>query len=907
MPDAQIIQTILLGAAGDAGGGLLAGLLGAAGRRVARRFEPPPQQAALQNALETALTAAFKTVPQADPLNDYYLTCLADFLRREVVQEELAVFLDPHEPFNLEKLRAVFTTITQGYAPQQIPGLNFDAFVAALTHGFYAAVKNDPRLQVVIQLERLDALVGQVDRLLQVTDAMRGDLQVIHLEARRTAEILVEIKELIATRLDNAHVNALLRAYPSPAANAPDPARLRAHLAEYIGWVAGRSSTLELRGIKREDQQVVQLDLDAVYVPLSAVAPEREGRRRREGAEAIRPIPMSQVLALGRRLIVTGGPGCGKTTLLLYIAWTLTQALAQANVGLARERLGFPRSDPLPLPIQLPLGVYATHLRKLAATPDLTAPQAGRLDAFIPRYLIENHASFDLPEDFFAQLLQAQTPVMLLLDGLDEVPNETERVAVREAIEQLVTRYPQLRVVVTCRAAAYRDRTALGKDFREVRVQPLDDPQTTELIRLAYAHIYRHDAVERERKTAALIEGVQRLEAERRQRLGNDAPRLIDSPLMVRLLLIVHYSDRELPDQRADLYQRVVNALLLPDYTPDEKVASALGSYVGGGVEAHLELVQHLAFHMHQRGEPQGQRIDERELRTILAGNPAYAPHVEAFITLTRLRGTAVKEELATYTFVHLTFQEFLAARYLAEVTWEVKEMAAFLKAGPVLDSWWREPILLLAGYLYLRHPLTRAPNFVRRLAGLDADAPSRAAALPADVQLAAAEVAALGFLEWQREGEAGLRAELAGRLVALLESAPTPPAAAARRVAVGAALGRLGDPRPGVAQRFSRNGVQLPDLQLCYVPAGPFWMAEGEEKGVEVGRVQTFLDYPYWIGRYPITQAQFDCFVSAGGYRRPNYWPEARRANVWRDGEVKGWLDEAWRSRHAIHLLRIF
>lgn len=889
----QIVQTILLGTAGDAGGGLLAALLLAVSNKVARRFQPPPQQAALQAALETALTAAFKTLPQTDPLNDYYLNCLADFLRQEVVQEELATLLDPRDPFDVGRLRDAFSAITQGYAPEQIPGLDFDAFLASLTHGFYAAVKNEPVLRAVIQLERLDTLVRQVDSLLQLTDAMRGDLQAIHIEARRAAEILVEIKELIAARPDNTAVAALVQAYLDRAAGAPAAADLRVHLAEYVGWVAGRCSTLELRGIKREDQQVVQLDLEAVYVPLSAVTPSRS---RRETGEELRPIPMSRVLSWGRRLIITGGPGCGKTTILLYIAWTLAQALARADGRLAQERLGLPLSDPLPLPIQLPLGAYAAHLRKLAATPGLTAPQTGRLDAFIPRYLIESHASFDLPEDFFVELLKAQTPVILLLDGLDEVPNETERVAVRQAIEQLLTRYPQLRVVVTCRSAAYRDRTALGQDFREVRVQPLDDDQIAALIRQAYAHIYRWDVVERKDKTTALIQGARRLEDERRQRLGKDVPRLIDSPLLVRLLLIVHYSNSELPDQRADLYLRVINALLLPDYTPDQKVASALGGYVAGSAEAHLALAQHLAFHMHQRGKQQGRLIDEQELRAILALNPAYAPHVEAFIALTHLRGTAVKEASGTYTFLHLTFQEFLAARYLAEVMWQEEQMAAFLEAGPLLDSWWREPILLLAGYLYLRSPLDRAPAFVRRLAGLDDAAGERLPAVPADTQLAAAELAALGFLEWQREEQTGLRAELAGRLAALL-APDAPPAAAARRVAVGAALGRLGDPRPGVTTVFTTAaGRRLPDLPLCYVPAGPFWMAEGEDKGQEVGRVQTFLDYPYWIGRYPVTQAQFDCFVQAGGYRNPDYWIEARRAGEWReDGRVD---TPAWRDR---------
>jgi len=42
----------------------------------------------------------------------------------------------------------------------------------------------------------------------------------------------------------------------------------------------------------------------------------------------------------------------------------------------------------------------------------------------------------------------------------------------------------------------------------------------------------------------------------------------------------------------------------------------------------------------------------------------------------------------------------------------------------------------------------------------------------------------------------------------------------------------------------------------------------------------------PYWISRYPITVAQYRCFVAARGYEQPHYWTDA------------GW---AWRSDNQI------
>ncbi|MCK7480151.1 MAG: NACHT domain-containing protein [Candidatus Moduliflexus flocculans] len=117
--------------------------------------------------------------------------------------------------------------------------------------------------------------------------------------------------------------------------------------------------------------------------------------------------------------------------------------------------------------------------RVTAATWRATHRRASRtLAYFISHHLISKQADFDLPADFFVQLLQDGRDVLLLLDGLDEVANEDERAEVRQSVEELASGREALRVVVTCRTIAYRSgRTALGADFREIAVQPLDPEQ----------------------------------------------------------------------------------------------------------------------------------------------------------------------------------------------------------------------------------------------------------------------------------------------------------------------------------------------------------------------------------------------------------------------------------------------
>ena len=683
--------------------------------------------------------------------------------------------------------------------------------------------------------------------------------------------------ELIITG-DNVSVQTIIQQYGEKKTQPPDAEALQAQIGSYLTWLQDWAGTLELRGIQRQGEQVVQLPLEQVYVPLAA--------ELYSGRQASR-ISFTDLLSLEKppdlekwwkqrdapefekRLILTGGPGSGKTTVLLHIAWTLACALAADDVRIAADKVGFPvikeKPEALPLPIFVPLSLYAAHRRGLGARDDRT------LAAFISHFLFDRQASFALPDDFFRHLLRSGKTVILLLDGLDEVPDDAERAQVRQAIEDLVTGRDEMRVVVSCRTAAYQGRTALGRGFRQVTVQPLAAAHIAALVTNAYAHLYRHDSIQRRQKTTELLQGVEQLEGERRARLGKDTPRLIDSPLLVRMLLIVHCRERRLPEQRAELYMKATDTMLLPDYAPDTEVADSLGRLVGGSWEVHRDLVQHLAFHMHQRGEQQGREISETDLRRLLKVEPAFAPLVEDFIALTRLRGTLLEERLGRYRFLHLAFQEFLAARYLATIKLSeggIQTVAAFLEAGPLRESWWREVILLVAGYFAVTSPQT-AHTFLERLAGVDNAAPGRPV-LPLETQTAAAELAALAWLEWplqpgQRESlrqKIGLRFDEIFEQIALKE-----------RTDICRRLARTVDLRPGVGTVL-RSGQRLPDIVMGgEVPAGTYTIGGDKQAWNSRDQQEIEIQHPYRLARYAVTHAQFQCFVDAPDFDDERWW----------------------------------
>lgn len=666
---------------------------------------------------------------------------------------------------------------------------------------------------------------------------------------------------------------------------------------QYLSWLQEGTQHITLRGIERSGgAKVVQLPVERAYVPLQA---------RRQALPFERDINVDQLLGLGNRLVVIGGPGSGKTTVLLHMAWALAKSLLDGQPEPARSHLGLQESvSSLPLPLFIPLASFARYRRRL---PPSSPAEHGTLRYFITQYLVSNQATFGLPSDFFEQLLIQDRHVLLLLDGLDEVANQAERYSVREQVERLVIgrERKNLRTVVTCRTVTYQQgRTALAAGFEEIKVQPLGfEAHVVPLVRQAYACIHARDVMQSEKSAADLLAGIRRLESDRRARHpGGGARALVTSPLMVRLLIIVHYNQRTLPDQRAELFDKAVSSLLQVDYGPDEDNAQELSAHW----ETLLDLAQHLAWHMHSQGAEQGREIQEEELARILAQDQDLAPYAEAFVAHARQRGSLVEERDDTYRFLHLALQEFLVARFLREVVAGTQGLPALvaLLQDKVTDPWWREPILLALGYR------TRgAQNTVRALIGLLLDSASTSASARQPSQaLGAAELAGTAAADWADSG-VQLRQTTTSLLARLLgDDEILRSTAAPLRARAGEVLSRLGDPR------FDPGCLHLPAcefLGFVHVAADPnFRIGTPRHAAERVASVtgarayesefnETVTPSPeFWIAKYPVTVAQFRRYVEATGVR-----PRDARALQDHDSRPVRWVSWHEASQYAAWL----
>jgi NACHT domain len=172
-------------------------------------------------------------------------------------------------------------------------------------------------------------------------------------------------------------------------------------------------------------------------------------------------------------MVLLGHPGSGKTTQLQQI---LLRVLDERG---GSQKLGLP---PDALAVLVPL----RSMRLPAGKP------APPLQELLARALVE-----DLPavaEDLARRLL-ASPHLVLLLDGLDEIPDAMERARVARAIERAQQHAAAGHVlVVSSRYAGYVGEANLGKAFLELRLRPLDDGQLGRLVHRWYRFVEAAEA-----------------------------------------------------------------------------------------------------------------------------------------------------------------------------------------------------------------------------------------------------------------------------------------------------------------------------------------------------------------------------------------------------------------------------
>ncbi|GAA0542911.1 NACHT domain-containing protein [Actinomadura livida] len=413
--------------------------------------------------------------------------------------------------------------------------------------------------------------------------------------------------------------------------------------------------------------------------------------------------------------------------------------------------------------------------------------------------------------------LLAEGRAVVILDGLDELPEANRRTVLLE-VQSFIDRLGEPnatderdepwraggnQVIVTSRYVGYK-AMSVRAGCAHLGIQPMRRPAVEHFARMWTAAVNAELAADASSRPVA--------DALIREIYDDSRPairELATNPLLVTILATVYWADGRLPDQRAAVYDRVVeNLLRIWLARPECRVHSLTRDEL-------LAALEPLAADMQDNTRDNGlvdldriSELIEGPLALMRGASPAdraFRPVLRDLLTTIRKHvGLLAEQASGNYAFAHRTFQEFLAARHILAA----RERAASTIVERLDDPHWREPLLLALGLAMISTewggPRARAQLIRDVLAGDDQD--------PMIPRAAMLLVDALPDLEDVPEGVVG---QLVGRLLRSYALSRDQPEAEGVRESICAAFARLRDgPRGELVAEAVAEAVRRPPAE---------------------------------------------------------------------------------------------
>jgi formylglycine-generating enzyme required for sulfatase activity len=599
--------------------------------------------------------------------------------------------------------------------------------------------------------------------------------------------------------------------------------------------------------------------LDKQFVNLTILLDQGETAQQRwQRAEDFRFNDLRDVLKKTENdpvLALLGAPGSGKSTLLRRL---------QLDHSVDRLRNG---GDQINFFVQL----NGYRPKANGQTPD-------------PCEWLEEKWSALYPQLPPLQSYLSQGRTLLLLDALNEMQHKSTADYHRlvdhwRSFAQEASRQGN-RVLFSCRSLDY-SASLSSPDLRvpQIEVQPMNTEQMREFLR-AYAP-------QNEERIWKDLEGSPQFD-------------LFKTPYFLKLLCEQVEAIGEMPKGRAALFTGFVRQVLgreingkLFQLDVGLLVRSDHEKLTHGKWRDDLELpdrglliqkLSELAYKMQIRGlktESAQVRVPYYDALDLVAHEQAENV-LDAGFSLNVLDKDLKEYEIM---FFHQLLQEFFAARLLARepkpelvhVEWAVdkvdpplEKILAELAIGdplpPLPQTGWEETTLSAA-------PMAKdSDEFIRSLIPHNLPLAGRCAAL-AEVNVSE-----------------GLKARIRQELISRTQNMQTDRRA---RIAAGEALGIIGDPR--FERKIGMYGEYLLP-SLIDIPGGIYTIGDDQSEYDNEQLVHQVELSQFKIGQFPVTNAEYKCFINAKGYEDEQWW-DTEESKIWlREGGVEG-MKECYRE----------
>jgi hypothetical protein len=380
---------------------------------------------------------------------------------------------------------------------------------------------------------------------------------------------------------------------------------------------------------------------DEAFVPLNlyrTIIKVRKEKGKIDQIPVFQEIPIASVVDKPMRsILILGEAGTGKSTALKRIAYVLTEQ----GMQLERE-------------CRIPILLRATETAK-ASTSSLI-----ELCDEWSKIITGSHKSC-----FSAKDLSAGR-VIVMIDALDELPDDNERIKVLNMIRDFHTSYPDCKVIVTSREYAFIKKLSELKPYETFKLSPLSLKEAGKIVdRLQKG---KNIPAEKSKEVIRRLQDIHGMEL---------------SPLMVTVFAATSdYSKQDIPANITELFKKFTE-LMLGRWDQSKGLAQQYHAPIKDF------LLTKVAFIIHDRKETS---IEIEEFNSLVANELTKRGHeadLKMMIDEILYRSGLFRIIGNRIEFRHHLLQEFFAGRGIPS--------SEYIKAI-VSNDWWKRPIVFYFG-----------------------------------------------------------------------------------------------------------------------------------------------------------------------------------------------------------------
>ncbi len=414
--------------------------------------------------------------------------------------------------------------------------------------------------------------------------------------------------------------------------------------------VLGMPEPLNLENIYTAVQSIERRDIWRYASLAEQEQAYREADKRNFQSEQCKKEDGIKIANRHQYLMILGQPGAGKSTFLRWIGLQLVKG--------KKSQYEYPL-----IPVFIELKLFNTGEIDLVKTIGEELKICG----------------FPKPEESTEKLLKSGK-LLILLDGLDEIPSEHLGKSMQQ-IQNFVDTYSQNRFIASCRTAAHSNGF---RQFVDVEIADFDDRQIQEFIKNWFSR-----AQDRQLGVAdACWQSLSSSDYTATKELAHN-------PLLLTFLCLVFDDAQVFPKNRADLYRDALD-ILLKKWAAEKKIQRN-PIYKDLTLTLEETMLAKIAYEQFSQDRLFfNEATVIKEICDCLSNNlnaPKHLDGKDVLLAIQVQQGILVERSRNILSFSHLTLQEYLTAKHIVD-----NNLIDELVSYHLMDKRWREVFLLVAG-----------------------------------------------------------------------------------------------------------------------------------------------------------------------------------------------------------------